>query len=182
MSADPRYAAVNALHAQGYPPITREQAVRAQRALIRRFGRPADASAVRTEPMPLPRGARRCWVSLKPTRGNDRGWGRLIHDVGHAVHTYRHPGNRPHATGEHVIETEIAHYVRASTDWLTVQPAAKPHRLSRITQANARDAAALERWQRKELRAKNAIRKISRRMRARLARVNTLSTHEGTAS
>jgi len=180
MNKDPRYAAVNALHAQCYPPLMRANAYRYAAKLLRKFGSKADASATVEHDLNIERtlfewGARetgrRCWASSKPTRGHSRGWGRLIHDVGHMVHRYRHPTFKAHATGEHAIETEIAYYVRHSTDWLTPRetPALDP--LLKVAQANARDCANRERWQRKLDRARRAIVKLTRRIKARERRL-----------
>ena len=125
MSAnDPRYADVN----DGfiYPAITREQAAAALKAIIGRFGRLEDASAVRTRRMGTTpgssnivrfwtdgKGYRRVWISRKPCAGVDKGWGRLIHDAAHMVFRYRHPSWRPHAPGHEKLEYEIAQYARA---------------------------------------------------------------------
>jgi hypothetical protein len=190
--SDPRYAVVNALHARGYPPLTRHEAYRYAKLLLLRFGHHGDACAsVGRDIDPArvlfewgcraPLG-RRCWASTRPTTGTRKGWGRLIHDVGHMVHRYRHPrlilredGTRlrtqPHATGEHAIETEIAYYVQHSTDWLTPVVVAKPDGLMRTAQANERDARSLTRWEAKRQRAERAIRKLKGRMRARQLRV-----------
>jgi hypothetical protein len=177
----PRYAAVNELHGQGYPPLTRADAYRYAAKLLKRFGSKADASATVEHDLNVAgklhfwcdgnKTGRRCWASVQPTRGHRLGWGRMIHDIAHAVHRYRHPTFKAHAIGEHAVETEIAYYVRHSTDWLTPreQPALDP--LLKVVQASARDCANRERWQRKLERAKHAIAKLTRRIKARERRL-----------
>jgi hypothetical protein len=115
---DPRYAEVNALHALGYPMADKVRALALARAIVKEFGKLADASAERSSRMSVTHAAiRRCWLSAKPSIGFDRGWGRLAHDMAHRVYAYRHPGNRPHGPGEAELETAIAKYVR---EWLTL--------------------------------------------------------------
>jgi hypothetical protein len=178
---DPRYAAVNALHAQGYPPLTRAYAYLYAAKLLKRFGSKADASANVEHDLNVAgklhfwcdgnKTGRVCWASTKPTTGHDKGWGRMIHDIAHAVHRYRHPTFKSHATGEHAIETEIAYHVRNNTAWLIENAPPRPDRLLKITQANARDCANRERWQGKLERAKRAITKLNRRIKARERRL-----------
>lgn len=56
-------------------------------------------------------GARRVWVSTKPTRGHHKGWGRLIHDVSHMLHAWRHPKERPHGHLHPAVEREVQIFV-----------------------------------------------------------------------
>jgi hypothetical protein len=178
---DQRYQTVNTLHAEGYPPITRDEAYRYAAKLLKRFGSKADAAATVEHDLNVAgklhywcdgnKTGRRCWASVKPTRGFSKGWGRMIHDIAHAVHSYRHPTFNSHDTGEHAIETEIAYFVRNNTDWLVPRevPALDP--LLKVAQANARDCANRERWRRKLDRAKRAIAKLTRRIKARERRL-----------
>lgn len=169
---EPRYNVVNSIHAKGYPAITREEAGKAAKCLIRHFGRIEDACASRTVPMwktnilinwtdSHKSGARRVWVSPKPTFGFDKGWGRLIHDVAHMIYLYRHPGQRPHGHGESQIEEAVAVFVYADVDWLKgtlkSQPKPKENPLEALE-------LRLQRWQTKLSRAENAIRKINRKI------------------
>jgi hypothetical protein len=163
---DPRYKTVNDLHSLGYPAITRHEAEAALKVLYREFGKLEDACATRTVPMgkslDIRQFVRRCWIALKPTTGNNRGWGRLIHDVGHRVYRFRHPGQRPHGPGEEVIETHIAYYIRHQTDWLTGSlketPKQKTHKVPILE-------ARLARWQAKAKRANTAIKKLNRQIK-----------------
>lgn len=183
---DPRYRTVNELHALGYPAITRQEAERARQLLYRHFGKLEDAAATRTVPMHKSQAVRddtrRCWVSLRPTTGTHRGWGRLIHDVAHRVYKFRHPHRlvkvtdfgavtkrtRDHSDGENVIETEIAYYIRHQTNWLTgtlKDPSRpKPHKLPILEQR-------LLRWEAKQRRADTAIKKIKRQIKYYQAKI-----------
>jgi len=160
---DLRYADVNALHAQGYPPCSRVEAEKALKILYREFGKLQDACAIRERPLrhddSVRQFVRRCWISLKPTKGTHRGWGRLIHDVGHRVYRYRHPNYRPHGPGEEKIELAIAQFVRERflDGSLKDKPKVKPDRLVVLEER-------LEKWQRKLARAENAIRKLNRKI------------------
>jgi hypothetical protein len=191
MRNDQRYTTVVAALPGTLPPLTREEAKRATRRLVRHFGSPEDAAMrpgfTGIDPVAMPArrseleriiahytdgtGYRRCWVSPKPTASSnsDKGWGRLIHDISHAVHEYRHPGHRPHANGHSKIETDIAAYV-ASQGWLEgkLRPAAKPRpsleerRAERLSRLEARLAT----WERKAKRAQNAVRKLKAKIKA----------------
>jgi len=169
---DPRYSVVNHVHSMGYPAITRNEAGRAAHYLIKHFGKMSDASAIRLDPMwkmdflrrwtdGHKSGARRCWVSTKPTTGFDKGWGRLIHDVAHMVFRYRHPGNRPHGDGEAQIEEAIAVFVHSDVDWLkgTLKDPPRPKK-DELKVLELR----LQKWQSKLSRAENAIRKLNRKI------------------
>jgi hypothetical protein len=169
---DPRYKVANDLHALGYPAVTRVEAGKAAKILIRVFGKREDASASRETNMndvhfvgwldARDHGARKCWASSKPTRGNNTGWGRLIHDIGHMVYRYRHPGNRPHGAGEEAIETHVAYYVRFQTDWLTgglaEKPRQKPHKIPMLEER-------LANWEAKQRRAETAIKKLNKQLK-----------------
>jgi hypothetical protein len=172
MENDPRYSSVNELHALGYPAVNRREAGKAAKLLIRVFGKPEDASAVRELHMRKSgllrewtdgdsTGSRRCWASQSPTKEFHKGWGRLIHDMAHMVYRYRHPGQRPHGDGEGAIEFQIAYFVRYNTDWLKGSLRAK-----KIVKANPLPALEdrLELWQSKLKRAENAIKKLNRKI------------------
>jgi len=170
MRGDDRYAPVAAALPSILPPITREEADRAQRMLCRKFGGKAHGSvnmthAVRRYPV------RRCWISLKPTRGESKGWGRLIHDVSHRIFERRHPTFRAHDGGHATLEREIAQFVAAS-GWLDgglrpkarVKLSTEERRLVRLE----RTEASITRWLAKQKRAENALRKLKTRRRVLL--------------
>lgn len=176
MNNDPRYAPVGATLPATLPPITKVEALRAYRRLVRAFGglahMPVTVAEGRGRPIISKRGAARtCWASTKPTTGHSKGWGRLIHDASHYVFRIRHPHARPHDGGHATLEREMAEYVAARPEWLggLLKPierkAPKPDAAARL----ARVDAAIVRWQVKEHRAINALRKLKRK-RARLDR------------
>lgn len=185
MSAE-AYTDIN--NGREYPKLTRVDAGKATRVLLRHFGSPRDAcmradyngeptAAKRAELDRILRnwtdghrsGARRCWASTTPTRGHDTGWGRLIHDVSHIVHNYRHPKERPHGPIHSVIEREVQVFVEMSglLD-------AKPRQVLSLDEKRAQRfdlyAARLKRWETKAKRANTAIRKLKTQMR-RLQRI-----------
>jgi hypothetical protein len=185
MHNDPRYAVIN--NGRPYPPLTRNEAHEFATKLLRAFGDPKEC-AVRSDMVgntertwDATRGeldriyyrwvggnrgsatlGRKCWAATKPTTGHFKGWGRLIHDVSHMVHRYRHPKARPHAHGHEAIELAVMRYVEAH-GWLIEEPK---------TRDNSHKMLALQerilRWESKERRAKNALKKL----RARLNRLN----------
>lgn len=198
---DPRYAAVN--ESREYPPLSRARAHECATALLRVFGDPAEAAMRGTQEEPRParrsdlariyqkwtRGndGRRCWSSMTASSGVYYGWGRLIHDVSHMIHKYRHPTHRPHEHGHAQIEAEVLAYVER-VGWLTPVIAAtfsqsvndpiKPVVVADPTDPAPEDEAQdkrgakldallarMERWERKERRAANALRKLRAEVR-----------------
>jgi len=193
MRNDQRYAAIN--DGRTYPPLTREQAGKVTKALLRHFGSPEDAAMRPTYALRLdqsgrfdegtrkatraelahiwrrytdrhPSGARRCWVSASPSTGHAKGWGRLIHDVSHMLHEYRHPKERPHGHLHAGIEQAVQAYVEAQ-GWLQPQPkpvaaSVSDRRAARLMRLETR----LVRWECKARRAVTAIRKLKRQITA----------------
>lgn len=163
-SAGDRYAATNALWLSNVAPaITRIEAERAARALYRKFGRRAGYPRQRSDARL--REVRRCWISLKPCKGLDRGWARLVHDVSHDIFRKRYPQFRPHHPLHAKLENEISHYVIRETDWLqgglqpkargtVADPAAKRleharKMLDEHTRKLRREQALVKKWQRR---------------------------------
>jgi len=183
MHDDPRYTDINA---KTYPPISRADAGRYALKLLRHFGSARDAAyrngidgvAVAPSRADLMRiyyryadrrrdgWGRTCWASTKPTRDHDKGWGRLIHDVSHIIHEFRHPKERPHGPLHSGVEREVQHYVEAQ-GWLaqTIKPSLTLNQRRIVRRSNLE--ARLKRWETKHKRAINAIRKL-RRSLARL--------------
>ena len=167
MHEDPRYKQVSDTLPATLPPLTREEAERAAKRIFRHFGSAKDRGGAQADLGPIRfRGyVRRCWVSSKPTKEHDKGWGRLVHDVSHDIFRRRHPGFRPHAGGHAQLEREIAEFVVAQ-GWLdgrlkTIDK--KPSREERHRCKLARVEEALLRWDRKLRRAQNALRKLRAR-------------------
>jgi hypothetical protein len=109
---------------------------------------------------------RTCWASTKPTQGHDKGWGRLIHDLSHIIHEYRHPKERPHGPLHSGIEREVQQYVEAH-GWLAPQPeSVKPTLTERRADRLASIEQRIARWERKHKRATRALAKLTRQRRA----------------
>lgn len=168
MENDPRYAPITQILPAQLPPLSRIEADRAQHRLIAHFGRKELGSVNQLYDAPLWR-VRACWVTRKPTGGHFKGWGRLVHDVAHYIFRRRHPSFAPHAGGHAALEIEIAQYVVAK-GWLegalappkkakTGTAAARIDRLNRIS-------AGIKRWESKERRAANALKKLRRQFKA----------------
>jgi len=188
MNADPRYEDVNA---RSYRALTQGEARVFAAKLLRKFGSPSDAAmrafdpgdgdtiAVAPKRTDLMRtfhrwygssGTRRCWASTRPTTGHDRGFGRLIHDVSHVVHRFRHPKERPHGHLHSAIEREIADYVQAQLWHLPSEPkvaSLEERRAERLVRLIDRRKA----WTTKAKRAATALRKIN----AAIKRIEKLS-------
>ena len=168
MNNDPRYDPVSATLPASLPAISREEAERAARLIVRTFGKRSDGGPNMAFNMKAPRAARRCWISTKETVGPSKGWGRLVHDLSHMIFRRRHPSFRPHDGGHATLEREIAEFVM-SKGFLsgTLRPAVKKPSTTEKRQARlARTEAGIERWQAKLKRAENAIRKLKRRQAA----------------
>jgi hypothetical protein len=144
------YDKVNALWTT-YPPITREEAVKAAKRIRKRFK------------MFPSRAIRRCWISLEGRR-LDKGWPRLVHDLSHRHARQQFPRERPHGPHHAAIEHEMIQYV-LSTGWLEgkLRPKAPPpvttnDKLQRLLRRKAS-------WEAKERRAANALKKLARQIR-----------------
>lgn len=165
---DPRYKGVALALPEVMPPITRYEAERASRLLVKRFGKRRDGSPAMLYDVRPPK-VRRCWISHVPTRDHFKGWGRLIHDVSHDIFERRHPNARPHDGGHATLERELAQAV-VEFGWLegTLKETKSPpltveqKRQTRML----RILAGIERWERKLKRAENALRKLRRRKAA----------------
>jgi hypothetical protein len=155
-----RYEPVRAALPEVLPAITRQEAEKAQRRLYRRFGKLEDGRKVR------PYQVRRCWISPRPIYGNDKGWGRLIHDVSHHIFERVYPSRRPHDPLHAHYEAEIARYV-ATAGWLDgtlkPRPKAKPTLIQKRLAELVKVEAALKRWTTKANRAATAIKKLRRK-------------------
>jgi hypothetical protein len=164
-----RYADTNALWASvTAPPITRDEAERAARRLLRKFGRKAGYPRQRSDAKL--RAVRRCWIATEPGSSITRGWARLAHDVSHMIFRLRYPMLRPHNPLHSVLEYEIASYVVTESGWLegALRPKAKSVADQHAAEL-ARVDAAIKRWGSKLRRAQTALKKLARK-RARLAR------------
>lgn len=158
------YAPVNAIWPTTLPAITREEARRAAKRLMRHFAKRDTAWL------------RRCWIALDPARasGLDRGWRRLVHDVSHRVyslHRARGTGKLPRIHGGfHAnLERDMAAYVLAQ-GWLDgrLKPAPTAKRILTPNDKLAKIQAAIRRWESKRKRAETALKKLRAKERRAL--------------
>lgn len=169
MENDPRYVPVALTLPARLPPITRIEAARRADMLVRRFGKMGLGSPNQTRAASLNdwgisvHQGRRCWASTAPTAGHNHynGWGRLIHDVSHIVFARRHPTFRPHDGGHAALEREIAAYV-VRKGWLEPKRKEAPSEAALAQQKHERLLIRLKRWEAKQRRAANAIKKLKR--------------------
>lgn len=165
MKNDPRYEDINNVQ---FPACSRAEADKAVKAIVSKFGRMSLGSANMTGDVTWPWPARRCWLASKPTKGHHRGWGRMIHDLGHIIFHKRHPTFRSHAGGHATLEREILIFCQTQ-GFLDgrLKPAAK-RKLSRREKLLTKSISLNNRltaWQRKFSRAENAIKKLKRQLK-----------------
>lgn len=140
------------------PPLTREEAGRAAKKLMRHFAHRKSSWL------------RPCWISSKETTGHHRGWGRLAHDVSHRVYHYEYRAavlrgghSRTHAGIERAV---IQHILKSG--WLdgTLRPAPKAKRSKpTATDRLVNTQAAISRWERKAKTATTYLKKYRARLR-----------------
>lgn len=143
------------------PAITREEAGRAAKKLMRHFAHRKSSWL------------RRCWISTKPTTGHHRGWARLTHDISHRAYRLEYRAAAPkdgHSRTHAAIELAVVRHVVAS-GWLdgSLKPKARAWK-SKPTVADrvVKTQAAIARWERKAKTAETYLKKY----RARLRRLN----------
>jgi hypothetical protein len=168
---DDRYATVPAALPETLPPLSRVEAQRIATKITRKFWPNCSRSYV----YPLSR-VRRVWLSAKPTKADNvyKGLGRLIHDLSHDVFSAVYRDRRAHDPLHAKYETDIAAFV-AESGWMKRVTSPKPPKVKptleakRLTELN-RIESAIERWESKQRRARNALRKLAAKRR-RLMRV-----------
>lgn len=168
-----RYAPVREALPGTLPPITRQEAERAVRALYRRFGKLDSGRQLKPYPV------RRCWISTKPTQGHHNGWGRLVHDVSHLIFRATYPNKRPHDPLHARYEADVAAFVAAS-GWLEGSLRPKPKPKPTLDQKRAQELASIETrlkaWRTKQKRAATALAKLERRRRYLLRAMTAAAT------
>lgn len=173
MSGD--YDAVNGAWGRSpLPAITRDEASKAARRLMRRFARRKSSWM------------RRCWISLKPTQSLDRGWARLAHDISHRAYRYVYRAAAPkggHSRTHAALELSIVQYI-VTSGWLdgTLKPKLKPRLSIDVRRAQRLNAAtiALANWERKLKLANTKVKKYRLRIHTleRAAILAALSSQE----
>ena len=127
------YKKANTILSEKLPYISKAEAIRAYKKLVRKFGVKEKVHPLRNEwvkvKMPYEVYAyepRQVWVCLSGnSSGLGRGWRRLIHDVAHKVFRWRSPGLPDHCTFQADLETEMVQYVNNS-GWLNGTLKEKP--------------------------------------------------------
>jgi hypothetical protein len=163
---DPRYADINNVT---FPPCSRNEADRAAQMILSRLGRVGSGSENQILAAKRDRPPRRCWISPKPTTGHFKGWGRLIHDISHAIHRARHPKLRPHDPTHVLVEREVLLLCieKGFLDGkLADKPKPKPSRKEVLLLRGISMEKRLILWTRKKNRAENAIAKLLKASRA----------------
>jgi hypothetical protein len=122
----------------------------------------------------LTSGTRRCWTRRgvfyvnpdNPRYSGFRGWRGIVHDISHWAGRRLYPDAKPHDARVAFIERMLAEHV-VNSGWLAGKlkrsDKPKPTKDDIRRQRYAATVAAIERWQRKERRAKNALRKLALR-------------------
>lgn len=163
LGKDTRYDPVDALwRSVKVPPITRSEAEHAEALLIQAFDRKEDRSPTRPYILRNRSKARRCWLSSKPGYDIQKGWARLVHDMGHRIFRHHRPRARPHDVGHESIELAMAQYV-VTCGWLDgklrpYEPSIEDRRMAKLANIEAR----ITRWTTKAKRAATALRKLNR--------------------
>jgi hypothetical protein len=183
------YGQVNHMFPDQLPILEKDEAERAYKRLIAKFGKKKVWSKYFsgqwiTEKMKVrrirKRGAktwktkvRKCWLSLNGnTNTLNKGWRRLIHDVSHYVYHFRFPDNsESHNIAQAKIEQEMTQFVIES-GWLEgklkSKPKDKPTKDEKQTAKSKTLIRLIRSWETKESRAKTYIKKY----RLKLKRIN----------
>ena len=112
------YDKANSILPKTLPYITYDEAKRASKLLIGKFGKLKDASPNNFRPMYKNVRVRKVWVCLSgdPSTLN-RGWRRLIHDLAHRIFRYKSPSLPAHCQFQADFEAELVAYVNKA-GWL----------------------------------------------------------------
>ena len=185
------YGQVNRMFPKQLPILEKDEAERAYKKLIAKFGTKQVWSEYSnkwiTKKMKVRRirkfgektfktEVRKCWLSLNgDTNTLHKGWRRLVHDVSHYVHDFRFPDSSNHDLAQAVIEKEMVNYV-INQGWLEgkLKTKLKP-KLTKDEKQNAKIISLeklIKSWETKEKRAKTYIKKYKtklRRLKIRLA-------------
>ena len=186
------YGQVNRMFPKQLPILEKDEAERAYKKLIAKFGTKKVWSEYYsgqwiTKKMKVrqtrKRGTktwktrvRKCWLSLNgDTNTLYKGWRRLVHDVSHYVHDFRFPNSSNHDLAQAVIEKEMVNYV-INQGWLEgkLKTKLKP-KPTKDEKQNAKIISLeklIKSWETKEQRAKTYVKKYKtklRRLKIRLA-------------
>ena len=172
------YGQVNRMFPESLPILERDEAERAYKKLVAKFGTKQVWSEYRgkwvTEKLTVYRWrykgtktwkvrVRKCWLSLNgDTNTLSKGWRRLVHDVSHYVHDFRFPNSNDHDLAQAKIEQEMAQFV-IDSGWLNgtlkSKPKAKPTKDEKQKAKEINLVKLIRSWEAKEKRAQTYIRK-----------------------
>ena len=126
------YSDANSTLPDTIPYITKAEALRAYKKLVRKFGVKEKKSLYRDEFVKVKKAIRtynrprKVWICLSGCSGTlHKGWRRLIHDVAHEIFRWRSPGLPDHCKHQADFETEIVKHVLKS-GWLNGTLKSKP--------------------------------------------------------
>ena len=169
------YGKVNRQFPKELPYITKEEAFKAYKLLMSKFGKKKVRNlsntkwitkkliAGRTRP-------RRCWIALS---GNpsllSKGWRRLVHDVSHRIYYFQYPNDRGnHSLKQAEIELELGQYVM-DQGWLEgkLKPKAKPiiTKEEKVAKKISNLQKLLSRWETKQKTAHTYIKKYKTKIK-----------------
>tara|TARA_Y100001938_G_C7944576_1_gene356083 strand:+ start:161 stop:766 length:606 start_codon:yes stop_codon:yes gene_type:complete len=169
------YGKVNRQFPKELPYITREEAFKAYKLLMSKFGKKKVRNlsntkwitkkliARRTRP-------RRCWIALTGDSSSLwKGWRRLVHDVSHRIYDFQNPNaSRDHSQRQAEIELEIGQYVM-DQGWLQgkLKPKAKPilTKDEKIAKKISNLEKLLSRWETKQKTAHTYIKKYKTKIK-----------------
>ena len=173
------YGSVNRMWPEKLPILEKDEAERAYKRLIAKFGKKKVWSEYSNKwitkkkivRQTRKRGTktwktrvRKCWLSLNgDTNSLSKGWRRLVHDVSHYVYDFRFPNNsQDHNIAQAKIEQEMAQFV-IDSGWLDgklkSKPKPKPTKDEKQTAKTKNLIKLIRSWERKETTAKTYIRK-----------------------
>jgi len=175
-----KYKECNSIFPKELPPITFEEAEKAYKLLVKKFGKLKDASPSRFSNMKIRRWrkvgdkvwktkVRKCWIALSgDVSFLSRGWRRLAHDISHMVYRYRNPKARfQHSFQQAELELEIINYI-ISQGWLSGSLKSK---VIILTKSDKRQQKIdhlqklINKWQRKQKIANTFIRKYHKKLK-----------------
>ena len=192
LNMDAAYAEANSTLPDTLPYITVEEAQRAYKRLVRKFGKAKDAAPNTTYDMRVRKHVtysynkngdvknrkvqihvRRCWICISGDPSTlHRGWRRLIHDVSHRIWRYRSPGLPDHCTLHAEFEAKLVKYVNAS-GWLQGSLKSKPKKV--LSQEEKKEnkkknlIALIKRWETKNRLTQTYLKKYKQRLKRMVA-------------
>jgi len=138
---------------ESLPFITHDEAKKATRLLVKKFGKMKDATPLRYRNYPTNLEIKKCWVCLSGNSSTlQRGWRRLIHDLAHRLFRFRSPSLPDHCALQAEFEGQMINFVIQS-NWLNGILKPKPKVVLSSVQKKERKIIKLNlsisKWERK---------------------------------